>query len=338
MEPSASVVILGEPKAEPVTVWQLKHSAYQLIAMASGQLRFSTRLAKRDLSAAAASIGDPLSTEYLLCSLPVMEIRSVRVNHTRRSIRIATGDNEVEAIGFDPKTPSLSSRLGGIDKHDPKNPTSPTGDFGATIARAAGLELRGDQRAAILHYVQSTAGESRFTIDSGRQTCVVRPWTVPLRIALVLGWMTGTLVLFSGISLSASSRPLLRVGLPMLVLAVGLVGATAGLLGGVRIDEQGLHLPGILRRRHISWTEVDLIHSVDSGDMFIARPIRVVCRTGRDVSLPMLTRRQADVVSEALVRYGVPHGVYSSVFVGDFGRPVPIGTLTKSPINDGSRI
>ncbi len=322
--------------------WELKHSGYQVIALVAGQLRFSTKLAKRDReTAAVASMCDPLSTDYLLASVPVTAIRSVRVNNTRRSVRVITDDREVETIGFDSKTESLVRRLGGAEEHDPKDPSSPTGEFGATIAAAADLDLIGDERSAILYYLEPTTAETRFTIDSGVTASFVRPWASSLRYVLIFLWVAGAVLL-----LASNLQGLRAVVFPLLIpapflaliLVVGLVGGTGELVGGVRIDEHGVSLPGIFRRRHISWSQVDLIHSVDSDDLFVSRLIRVVCKTESDTNLPTLTKRQVDVVAEALVRFGRNHGLNSNVFVGDFGRHRPAGSLTKSPINDGSRI
>lgn len=323
-----------------VRVWQLKQSAHQLIALSDGQLHFSTKLSKREAEAgASADPGDRFWTSDRLCSLPVSAVTSVRVNNSRRSVRVVTTDHAVEAIGFASKSGGLLGRMGQPDKRRHFDPVTPTGEFGAVIAQHAGLEVVGDPRSDIVHYGLPTAPDARFTTVSTEQPVVVRPWLMLMRLFVILMWMTGIGVAFSGLFLSDSRVSfLLQFVLPFLFIALGAIAALGRLAAGVAIDENGVSVGGLAGCREVAWVDVDLVHTIDAGDWFIRRQVEIVRGSGNRTKLPLFSQRQADVVAEAFVRFGVPRGVNSSVFHADFKKYRADGSLTKSPINDGSRI
>lgn len=335
----------AQPTAAPgppsrTELWQLKQSAQQLIVLADERLHFSTRLNKKEAAnGTSAMLGDAFWNSNQLCSIPVNQISSLRVNNSRRSVRIVSAGRVVEAIGFESKSGGLLGRMGTPDTHRYSNPVSPTSLFGALIAELAGLELRGDHRADILHYELPTAIDVRSTLDPPTGTVVVRPWQLPMRLALILVWIVGVLAVFAWWSSFTVAVVILLLATPMLLAATAsLIASIRVLVAGLTVDDHGVAYTSLLRRQSISWYDIELLHSVALDDWFIPRQIEIVRKGASELNLPLLTKSQVEIVAEAFVRFGTPHGIKSSVFPTDFARYEPDRPHTKSPINDRSRI
>lgn len=304
--------------------------------MSDSRLSLSASLSKKAAKSVAESVPERGVAAFVpFARIAFKEIVSISADNVSRTIRVEASGNEYDIRGWPPRNSTVGARMGSAEKHDPNSPGSPTQAAADEIASAAGLVLQSDPRAQFLHYARPFSPGTRFEpmkAPRNLNETRIRPWKSLAKSAAALAWIMAWFPLLQ--SLGPGPR-LWAVAAQMALVLIGTIWQLKMFLQGVTINAEGITGFG-KGHKLLPWSEISLLHvRTDTSVMFGRGCVSALANDGNSQESGRLSKRQANRLAEALVRFGTPWGVKSSVYVQDFSRKPRKGiNRVESPIGE----